>query len=181
MTSEQILQAVRAFAKDVLSLPDAQVRVGPSNGVIASDPYITVEVTTDSAVWRTEERDTYPVADGTATRTPYSMRDVTVRIDGYGPGSYEWLRMLALWWTVGAGAGVALRAAGIAPRTAGDVRHIPQLLDGVAWVQRARLELPCYAVLTATGETVGTADEIALTLDTVPDGITASIDVDLPE
>jgi hypothetical protein len=161
VTSEAVLQAVRAWCMAVLSLPAQRVRVGPSNGVVGSTAYVTVTVEESEEVWHTEQRRTYPTTAGVATVTPTSTRAWTVRIEGWGPGSRALLDALSLRARVVDTAGAALRAAGVHPFGGGAVRQIPSLLT-TAWVERARLDLPCYADLTAGTYTATTAADLVL-------------------
>lgn len=164
MTSEQVLQAVRAWCRAVLALPDSRVRVGPSNGVVGAAAYVTVQVEASSEVWHTERHKTYPVTPAVAVVTPVSVRAWEVRIEGYGPGSRAMLDALGLRALIVDTAGAALRAAGVHPSRSPEVRQIPSLLSST-YVERARLVLPCYADLTAATYTDATAADLVMTTE----------------
>lgn len=180
MTSEAVLQAVRAWAKARLGLDDSEVRVEPSNGVVGSSPYLTVQVVDDEEAWTTEVVRSYPGGgDTTESWTPRSTRRTTVRLEGYGAGSREWLRVLSTWWLVGDPAGLTLRASGVVPAQSGTVRQVPLLLS-TAWTERARVDLACYADATddpATG--IATAASVALDLEDADDIVSTTTTIPL--
>lgn len=159
MTSEGVLQAVRAWIKARLTLPDARVRVGPSNGVVSSTAYLTVQVASSRELSSTEWTATY--AGGNATRSPRSTREWTVQVDGFGPGSRAMLDTLALWALIVDGPGLTLRNAGVHPARVGPVLQVPSLLTS-AYVERARLDLTCYADLDGTSYATPTAADLVL-------------------
>ncbi len=180
MTSEAVLQAVRAWVKTRLALGDDRVRVGPSNGVTDSQSFVTVQVVEDTGAWTSEIVRAYPAAPATtATWSVRSTRETTVRIEGYGAGSVEWMRRLSSWWIVGDPAGLTLRAAGVVPSQSGTVRQIPVLLT-TAWTERARLDLVCYAIATDAPVTgITTAGSVVLEIEDVPDTVSTTTTIPL--
>lgn len=180
MTSEAVLQAVRAWIKTRLGLGDDRVRAGPSNGVTDSQAFLTVQVVEDTGAWTSEVVKTYPPPPATtATWSVRSTRETTVRIEGYGAGSVEWLRRLSAWWIVGDPAGLTLRTAGVVPAQSGTVRQIPVLLT-TAWTERARLDLVCYADATDDPVTgIATAGSVVLDVEDAPDTISTTTTIPL--
>lgn len=160
MTSEQLLQAWRTWAKSRLGWDDDRVRVGPSNGVVDDDPYITIQVPDGREISHVEVVRTNP-SGGSQTITPRSPREWSIEINGFGPGSRAALDDLDTWIKVVDGPGKAIRDAGVVPVRTDGVRQIPSLLT-TSYVERARLLVTCYADLTSGSATSDYAASLSL-------------------
>lgn len=169
MTTEEVLQAVRAFFKAApFSLTDEQVIPADAAGVRPAGAHITVKVQADvstdgpNAVW---------VLDGgTPEIRVTDHRRATISVVSYG---YEMTDAIttasALWCTPHPASDVA-RALGLHPGTASTVTDVSTAVDG-SWEERQQMTMIGYHRNTPAPAEVGAVGEIVLDMTLEPGAV----------
>ena len=166
MTSEQVLQAVRAYCKAALSIGDSQCIVAQGPGVRPATAHVAVHLRT-TRIAPGGHDGTY---SGTVGSLTYTISDEEVSelwVTTYGASADGWADTLRrLWCTNGAAANVA-RAAGLSPGPASDVRDVSTNIDGT-WEPRRQVTLTGYHRSTESPEAIDAISRIDVDADYQP-------------
>jgi len=172
MSPEEIIQAVRGFAKSALSLTDSQVIVYQGPGVRPASAYCSVQFVGDESTG---------IAESTTVGTPGNLsvrvsdhRRCQVSVQTYGASADAWASSLAVMWASRHAAADVARTAGLHPARATGPRDTTVLTD-TSHEPRRQVTLYGYHRTTiADDPSLGYVSQIDVALDMPPTTITAS-------
>lgn len=129
MTAEQIIQAVRALAKTACSLTDAQVLVGDSAGTepAGTGAFLSVRLISNQPVM--VQTVVVPVS-GSMYKRVSAQKRARISVTGIGYQSEAWVELLQTIWHTTHPAVDTMRAAGLTPGEATDVRNTTRIDRG---------------------------------------------------
>lgn len=176
MTRAQIVAAVRAWLRTLLTLTGDQVIPAQGPGSRPAAAHIAIRIASETSV---STSGTYTTALGATTYSPSDLREVTVELDAYGASAEDWLSSAAVAWGTAHSSLSALRTSGLGCGAVGQMRDLTTEIDGT-WEPRRLLSLTAYHRATLSGtDAVGSIETIIVDGDLQPDGVPVYVETEV--